>query len=113
MYGTRGHKEIGFCLLRYIKENVKTIKLDLYSDQCGGPDRNIEMATLCQYIISHPDYIPEKNYHTFFVSGHSYLACDQDFRLIEKQKKYLNIIFILDDWIQVIKAARKRNLLKL
>lgn len=110
---SRGPQEIGSCLLRYIKENVKTKTLILYSDQCGGQNRNIKMATLCQYITSHPNYVVEKIDHKFFVSGHSYLACDQDFGLIEKQKKFFKDIFIPDDWIKVIKAARKKNAFKI
>lgn len=110
---SRGPQEIGSCLLQYIKENVKTKTLILYSDQCGGQNRNIKMATLCQYITSHPDYIVEKIDHKFFVSGHSYLACDQDFGLIEKQKKFFKNIFIPDDWIEVIKAARKKDPFKI
>lgn len=110
---SRGPQEIGSCLLRYIKENVKTKRLILYSDQCGGQNRNIKMATLCQYIVSHPDYVVKRIDHKFFVSGHSYLACDQDFGLIEKQKKFFKNIFIPDDWIEVIKAARKKNPFKI
>lgn len=110
---SRGPQEIGSCLMRYIKENVKTKRLILYSDQCGGQNRNIKMATICQYIVCHPDYVVEKIDHKFFVSGHSYLACDQDFGLIEKQKKFFKNIFVPDDWIEVIKAARKRNSFKI
>lgn len=71
------------------------------------------MAILCQYITSHVDYVVEKINHTFFVTGHSYLACDQDFGLIEKKKKYFKTIFTPDDWVEVIKAARKKNPFKI
>lgn len=71
------------------------------------------MAVLSQYIVNHPDYTVEQIDHNFFVSGHSYLACDQDFGLIEKKKKYFKNIFIPADWIEVIKAARNRNPFKI
>ncbi|CAG4955519.1 unnamed protein product [Colias eurytheme] len=106
---SRGPQEIGSCLLRYIKENVTTKKLILYSDQCGGQNRNIKMAVLCQYITAHPDFVVESIDHKFFLSGHSYLACDQDFGLIEKKKKLFKNIFVPDDWDEVIKAARKKE----
>jgi hypothetical protein len=33
------------------------------------------------------DYLPTEIHHTFLISGHSYLACDRDFGVIEKEKK--------------------------
>lgn len=106
---SRGPQEIGSCLLRFIKEKVKTKKLIMYSDQCGGQNRNIKMATLCQYIVAHPDYTVDNIDHKFYVSGHSYLACDQDFGLVEKKKKFFKNIYLPDDWTTVIKAARDKN----
>lgn len=88
---------------------MTTKKLILYSDQCGGQNRNIKMAVLCQYITTHSDFTVENIDHKFFLSGHSYLACDQDFGLIEKKKKLFKNIFVPDDWDEVIKAARKKK----
>lgn len=59
----------------------------MYSDQCGGQNRNIKLSLLCQYIVSNPEYTINKIDHTFLVSSHSYLPCNQDFGLVEKQKK--------------------------
>ncbi|CAF4948137.1 unnamed protein product [Pieris macdunnoughi] len=98
-----GLQEIGSCLLRFIKEKVKTKKLIVYSDQCSGQNRNIKMATLCQYIVAHTDYTVDNIDHKFYVSGHSYLACDQDFGLVEKKKKFFKNIYLPDHWTTVIK----------
>lgn len=106
---SRGPQEVGSCLLRYIKEKVNTKHLIMYSDQCGGQNRNIKMAALCQYIVAHPDYTVETIDHKFYVSGHSYLSCDQDFGLVEKKKKFFKNIFVPDNWVEVIKAARDKN----
>ncbi|CAH1958505.1 unnamed protein product [Acanthoscelides obtectus] len=105
---SRGPQEIGSCLLHFIKNQVKTKKLLMYSDQCGGQNRNIKMALLCNYIVSSHDLIVEEINHKFLVSGHSYLPCDQDFGLIEKQKKYFKDIYVPDSWETVVKAARKK-----
>lgn len=43
------------------------------------------------------------------MSDHSYLACDLDFGLIEKQKKYFKDIFGPQDWNKVIETARKKS----
>lgn len=85
--GSRGPQEIGSCILHYIKNNVTSNKLVMYFDQCGGQNRNIKIETLCNYIVASSSFTVEEVDHKFLVSGHSYLPCDQDFGLIEKQKK--------------------------
>ncbi|CAG9827032.1 unnamed protein product [Diabrotica balteata] len=87
---SRGPQEVGSCLLHYFK-NVVTKKI-LYSDQCGGQKRNIKMAVLCDFIVSHPDIVVENIDHKFLVSGHSYLVCDQVFGVISKQKVFFKDI---------------------
>lgn len=47
------------------------------------------------------------------MSGHTYLACDRDFGIIEKSKKSFSEIFVPDDWTKVIRNARKRNPFKI
>ncbi|KAL4135598.1 hypothetical protein QTP88_007196 [Uroleucon formosanum] len=42
-------------------------------------------------------------------AGHSYLACDRDFGVIEKEKRYHHEIYVPNDWIKVIESARKKN----
>nr|CAI5835143.1 unnamed protein product [Callosobruchus analis] len=49
---SRGAQEVGSCILHYIKFFVKTEKLVMYSDQCGGQNRNIKMVALCNYIVT-------------------------------------------------------------
>jgi hypothetical protein len=56
------------------------------SNQCGGQNWNIKWSLLCQYIVSNPEYTVEKIDQKFLVSGYSYLPCDQNFGLVEKQK---------------------------
>lgn len=106
---SRGPQEVGSCLLYYIKNFVTSTSLILYSDQCGGQNRNIKLSLLCNYITASPDFKVEKIDHKFLVSGHSYLPCDQDFGLIEKQKKFHPRIFIPEEWQTVIRNARKKN----
>lgn len=110
---SRGPQEIGSCILYFLKRFVTTEHLIMYSDQCGGQNRNIKLSVLCQYIVSSPEYTVKKIDHKFLVSGHSYLPCDQDFGLIEKQKKCFPNIFIPKDWNNVILAARKKNPFKI
>ncbi|KAF0709773.1 putative sola1-9 ap [Aphis craccivora] len=85
--GSRVPQEIGSCILHYIKNFVTANKLIMYSDQCGGQNRNIKMATLCNFIVANDKYCVNEIDHKFLVSGHSFLPCDQDFGLIKKTKK--------------------------
>ena len=110
---SRGPQEIGSCILYFIKKFVTTEHLIMYSDQCGGQNRNIKLSLLCQYIVSKSEYTVKKIDHKFLVSGHSYLPCDQDFGLVEKQKKLFPNIFIPEDWNNVILAARKKKPFKI
>ncbi|KAL4153089.1 hypothetical protein QTP88_000922 [Uroleucon formosanum] len=110
---SRGPQEIGSCILHFLKKIVTTQHLIMYSDQCGGQNRNIKLSLLCQYIVSSPEYTVKKIDHKFLVSGHSYLPCDQDFGLVEKQKKLFPNIFIPEHWNNVILTARKRNPFKI
>ncbi|KAJ8975146.1 hypothetical protein NQ317_012423 [Molorchus minor] len=105
---TVASREVGSCLLYYIKHFVTSKSLIMYSDQCGGQNRNIKLSVLCNYITASPDLTVEKIDHKFLVSGHSYLPCDQDFGLIEKEKNFI-LVFIPKEWHLVIKKARKKN----
>lgn len=46
---SRGPQEIGSCLLHFIKNYVHTEKLIMYSDQCGGQNRNIKNGFNLQF----------------------------------------------------------------
>lgn len=106
---SRGPQEIGSCIMHYVKNYVQTPNLIMYSDQCGGQNRNIKMAAICTYMTYSDNFSPKVISHKFLVSGHSYLPCDQDFGMIEKQKRYFKDIFLPDDWIKVILSAKKTN----
>lgn len=85
----------------------------MYSDQCGGQNRNIKMATLCNYIVASTSFTVDEIDHKFLLSGHSYFPYDQGFGLIEKQKKYYPDIHLPNDWKTVILSARKKNPFKI
>lgn len=110
---SRGPQEIGSCIMYFLKNIVKCEHLIMYSDQCGGQNRNIKMAVLCQYIVSNAEFTTIKIDHKFLVSGHSYMTCDQDFGLVEKQKRFFKNIYVPQDWKQVILAARKTRPFKI
>ncbi|XP_039747039.1 uncharacterized protein LOC120637854 isoform X2 [Pararge aegeria] len=110
---SRGPQEIGSCLLKFIREHVHTKRLIMYSDQCGGQNRNIKVAALCMHIVSSPQFTVENIDHKFTVSGHSFSSCDRAFGLVEKQKKYFPDIYVPEHWNNVILAARKKKPFKI
>nr|CAH7737821.1 unnamed protein product [Callosobruchus chinensis] len=106
---SRGPAEIGTCIIHFMQTYVKTSQVIMYSDQCGGQNCNIKLALICNHIIQSKKTTVHSIDHKFLVSGHTYLACDRDFGLIEKSKKSFNEIFVPSDWIKVIINARKKN----
>ena len=79
---SRGSNEIVSCLLKHLKENVTNTEAEnlvLYSDSCGGQNRNIYMVCSLLYIVSSADFPFTQIDHKFMVPGHSYLPNDRDF----------------------------------
>lgn len=105
---SRGGQEIASCLIKYFQTHLpKSAKhVILYSDSCGGQNRNIKMTLMLKYFMasSDLDLIEQK----FFLSGHSYNSCDRSFGLVEKNKtRNYEIIATPDEWIEVILTAKK------
>lgn len=107
--GRRGSTEISSCFLRYVKENFKTLnageerKLIIWSDRCIGQNNNWRM--ICTYkLLIDLKYFTEVH-QKFLSTGHSFLPCDRDFALIEKQKKN-NLALVPFDWVEIIANAR-------
>jgi hypothetical protein len=61
---------------------------------------------LFKILQSHPslEVINQK----LFIPGHSFSNCNPDFGIIEKEKRYHKNIYVLDDWIEVIQASKKK-----
>lgn len=106
---SRGPQEIGSCIMHYVKTKVKCKNLIMYSDQCGGQNRNIRMSIICNYMVMNSSYSVDHIDHKFLVSGHSFLPCDQDFGLIEKEKRFYKDIYTPADWGRVILSAKKKK----
>ena len=106
---SRGTQEIGSCILEHVFQHIpETVNhLILYSNSCGGQNRNIKMSLMLQYILHKSPFLKTIE-QKFFVPGHSFSSCDRDFAVIEKAKKMKDQIFVPDHWIDIIKNAKKR-----
>lgn len=110
---SRGSQEVGSCLLKFALNLPDTIKkLVAFSDNCGGQNKSKYIVRFWMYILQNTKL--ESIDHKFFIAGHSYNECDQDFGLIEKSKRNTQYIFVPDDWRQVVaKAHRKFQVVKM
>lgn len=109
--GSRGACDIGTCLIKHFEEHVSPdIKhIILYSDGCGGQNRNIKLTLLFKKYLCQSIQSLQSIHQKYFVSGHSYNNCDRCFALIEKQKKLTQEIFVPDDWTNLIRQAKKKE----
>ena len=89
--------------------NTDATKLILYSDACGGQNRNIYLICLWMHVIASSEYpFPTIDYK-FMVSGHSYLPNDRDFGCVELSRGKTAHIFVPEHWEQVVTQARSKN----
>ena len=106
--GKRGSAEIARCLQHYISNyldlNVKYLKL--FSDNCPGQNKNINMVLACLQQIHEGRF--NKIEHFFMIPGHSYLPCDRDFGHIEKKIKEVEV-FSQPNYATIIEASRRTN----
>jgi len=91
---SRGPDEVASALKFHISKYVTTKELICYSDCCGGQNRNIKLALFWNYVVQNKKFTVTSVDHKFLVSGHTFLPNDQDFGLIEKNKRYNKDVFI-------------------
>lgn len=103
---SRGSQEISACLTKHLKQNPCKHVI-IYSDTCGGQNRNINVALSLMKLTQDMNVIDTIDLK-FMVSGHSYLPNDADFGNIDQASRN-QIVYIPDDWYRVIVTARKTN----
>lgn len=109
---SRGSQEVSSCLKKHFDKFIPkdTEKIVLYSDACGGQNRNIKTTLMLKKML---DSWPFSELTTieqrFFISGHSYNSCDRCFGLIERQKNITEQIYIPQHWINIIQQAKKND----
>lgn len=109
---SRGSQEIASCLYKHFSEHIPkdTRKVILLSDTCSGQNRNIKISLMLKNLLSSWGHENLQSIEQqFYVSGHSYNDCDRSFGLIEMQKRVTQDIFIPDQWINVIRQAKKKE----
>lgn len=105
----RGANEIASCLYKEIQNLPDSIrKVVMYSDTCGGQNKNSHLAAMFTYLMQENTALSEIN-HKFLVAGHTRMECDADHSLIEKQKKKTEAPVVHPhDWATLIRCASKK-----
>lgn len=102
--GKRGSCEIGTCLLEWFKTlPVEVKEVSLFSDTCGGQNRNQYVAALFLYISQtfHLEVIE----HKFLEKGHSKMEADSMHSAIEYAQKNVSVM-CMRDWLTIFSMAR-------
>ena len=106
--GGRGSCEVATCLrLQLLSLPLNIDHVILYSDACGGQNRNQVIATSLLDAVTATNNIKIID-HKFLESGHTHMECDSMHAAIEFAKKK-TAIYIPSQWDTVIRMARRKN----
>jgi hypothetical protein len=106
----RGAQEIGSALTNHINTHVpEGVKyLILWSDSCGGQNRNIRITILMQHLLQNHRSLQSISFK-FRVSGHSFLPNDSEFGDVECALKRQQRLYLPEDIITVMRDCRRKN----
>lgn len=100
----RGGNEVASTLLKLLNSGVTQKKhLLLWSDNCAGQNKNRMVIFVLVFLALHEVF--ETIEYNFLISGHSFMACDRDFALIEKRKRVMKAM-VPNDLHDVITSAK-------
>ena len=106
--GGRGPDEVLSSLYTFILEtDLKGEKLIAWSDSCGGQNKNFFTINFWQYLLLSGRF--KEIYHKFPVLGHTYMDCDQDFGLVEKEQRRHQSVYLPTHYRDIIRDAKHRN----
>lgn len=106
----RGAQEVGSCLKKFISHHFKegVEDLILWSDSCGGQNRNIKIVLMLKNVLSQHQTL-KTIYFKYLESGHSFLPNDSDFAQIERALKLQIRIYTIDEFKLIIEKSKKNN----
>lgn len=103
----RGSCEIGSCILQWFQTLPSSVKeVSLFSDTCGGQNRNQYMAALFLYIVQ--TYSVNIVEHKFLESGHTKMEVDSMHAAIEYAQQNISI-YSMSQWLTVFAMARSNR----
>ena len=105
----RGANEICSCIQKFINSFVPqdVTRLFIFSDNCSGQNKNFTLLIFYLSLI-HSSRFKEIT-QIYFVAGHTYMAADRDFALIEKNMRNHSYVFTPDEHKEIIKNTKKSS----
>lgn len=110
--GKRGSNEIASCVLRYLynlKDDIDKLDVILYSDNCGGQQKNRFLISMYLYAVTNYDHLNSIT-HKYLITRHSQNEGDSAHSLIERAiKRSLKSgpIYVPDQYVSVIRTVKK------
>lgn len=98
----RGSDEIGSCILKYLSvANVRAKKLVIFSDNCGGQNKNWNIMSMWSHLVNTKRFQVIEHY--FLIAGHTFLPSDRDFAKIEKYHvQHCQNVYSPEQWREII-----------
>ena len=104
----RGGDEIGSCILKYLKtKGICAKKLVIFSDNCGGQNKNWNIMAIWSYLIHTKQF--EEIEHYFLITGHTYLSSDRYFAKIEKYQRGQPNVYSPSHWRDIIQSCGRKH----
>ena len=103
--GKRGSNEMASCLAHYLTQQTQT-KIKLYSDACGGQNRNHNMTAMLHHVVKTTAI--ERIEHSYMETGHSQMEVDSVHSTIERAARNV-AVSSPSQYETIIQLARKDN----
>jgi len=103
----RGSCEISSCVMDYLKKCSEEGKerMSLYSDNCGGQNRNRYVVVMYSYIVQSTAI--SNITHTFLEKGHTQNENDSIHAVIENEKKHTEFVYTPAQYYALARCAQK------
>lgn len=109
--GGKGPNEVCTFLYEYLKKNMNGVEsLHIFSDGCGGQNRNHTMIRMLSSLTSTKMFKDIKQY--FPVRGHSFLPCDRDFAVLKRKLRRCDRIYTVKEVADILLSASTSNKFK-
>lgn len=105
----RGANQVASCLYKELISLPSEIKnVILYSDTCGGQNKNSHVAVMFMILMQHSSLSVID--HKFLIPGHTRMECDTDHSIIEKKKKkYEHPVEHPRDWFNLVRVSGRKK----
>lgn len=106
--GGRGPEEVGSSVLTFLQSiDIETDHLAAWGDSAGGQNKNFFIVCSWHYLV-HQGIFKTVD-HKFPEVGHSFMDIDRDFGAVEKVIRKAQNIYTVDQYMTLMREARKRN----